>query len=148
MRMNMKKLNNMTLLILLGLVAAISSNMIPYTNFGVALAQEEEEEEGEEEITFVHMSEDERRENGVILSLVEEQVLTETINAPGEVRENSYTSSQTTSRISGQIIDRHVKMGDRVVKGQKLVTILSVEMAEAQGNLRLTQREWQRVQNL
>lgn len=145
MRITMKKIYNIKLVILLGLVTAISSNIVPYTNFSVAFAQEEE---GEKEITFVRMSEDERSENGIILSSVEEQVLTEVIHAPGEVRENSYTSSQITSRISAQVIERHVKLGDRVKAGKRLVTLSSVEMAEAQGNLRLTQREWQRVQNL
>ena len=86
MRMNMKKLNNLALLILLGLIAAISFNKIPYTNFNDALAQEEEEEEGEEEITLVQMSEDERRKNGVMLSIVEEQGLNETKKAHEEVR--------------------------------------------------------------
>ncbi len=147
--MKMNNLNYKALMIFFGLSAVISLNIIPFTNFGVALAQEEDHEEGEEEeITFVTMSEQERQENGVDLTLVSEQVLTETINAPGEVRENSYTSSQIVSRISGQIIERHVIMGDIVSQGQKLVTISSVEMAEAQGNLRLAQREWQRVQNL
>jgi len=39
-------------------------------------------------------------------------------------------------------------MGQQVKKGQKLVTLSSVEMAQAQGELLMADREWRRVQKL
>jgi cobalt-zinc-cadmium efflux system membrane fusion protein len=70
------------------------------------------------------------------------------LRAPGEVRTNRYATAQISSRISGQVIARHVYLGERVSTGEALVTISSVEMAEAQGAVVAAAREWQRVRSL
>jgi len=72
----------------------------------------------------------------------------EEITAPGEVQLNAYTSAQVTSRIAAQIMQRHVRLGDQIKAGVPLVTLSSVEMAEAQGALMLADAEWNRVQKL
>jgi RND family efflux transporter MFP subunit len=53
-----------------------------------------------------------------------------------------------TTRISAQVVQRHAKLGDAVVKGQPLLTLSSVEMSTAQGDLLISGREWQRVKKL
>lgn len=70
------------------------------------------------------------------------------ITAPGEVQLNAYASAQVTPRIAAQIMRRHVHLGDEIKAGVPLVTLSSVEMAEAQGALMLADAEWNRVQKL
>jgi len=104
---------------------------------------EEEHNEG-----GIEMGAEQRQKSGVIIEKVEQQSLTDEVLAPGEVVVNSYQSSQVTPRISAQIVARHARLGDTVTKEQAMVTLSSVEMAEAQGNLLVTSREWQRVKKL
>jgi RND family efflux transporter MFP subunit len=51
-------------------------------------------------------------------------------------------------RIAAQITKRHVKLGQSVEPGQVLVTLSSVEVAQAQGELLVSDREWRRVKKL
>ncbi len=106
----------------------------------------EQEEHSEE--NAVKMTAAERRANGVVTALVARQKLVETIDAPGEVTLNQYATSQVTPRISAQVVARHVRMGDTVRKGQPIITLTSVEMAEAQGELILAENEWKRTSRL
>ncbi|MFK5915702.1 MAG: efflux RND transporter periplasmic adaptor subunit [Woeseiaceae bacterium] len=68
--------------------------------------------------------------------------------APGEVRFNTYKTASITPRISAQLVKRHVVLGEEVQKGQPIITLSSVEMAEAQGNVLVVDREWKRVKKL
>ena len=83
--------------------------------------------------------------------VVEPLALTEVsaiIRAPGEVKLNSYRTIKVSPRINAQVIKRHARLGDEVTKGQDLVTLSSVEMADAQGKLLLADKEWKRVKKL
>ncbi len=91
---------------------------------------------------------EQRLSMGIVISPVSSRQLAMEIVAPGEVRANAYRSSQVTSRISAQIIKRYARMGDPVQSGDKLLTLTSVSMAEAQSQLLITDLEWQRVKNL
>jgi len=70
------------------------------------------------------------------------------VRAPGEIKLNAYRTIKVTPRIDAQVIARHAKLGDKVRQGQGLVTLSSVEMAEAQGQLLLASKEWKRVKKL
>lgn len=85
---------------------------------------------------------------GVRSERLEPRALGETVSAPGEVRLNAYASAQVAPRIVAQVTARHAKLGDYVEAGQPMVTLSSIEMAEAQGNLVVAEREWQRVREL
>jgi len=106
------------------------------------------EEEAEEAQGIPQMTAQQRSEMGIETSLVSSRRLTKEIIAPGEVSVNIYRSSQVTSRIRAQIIKRYARMGDTVKAGQKLLTLTSVDMADAQSQLLVTDREWQRVKKL
>jgi len=106
-------------------------------------AHEEHEEEG-----ALRMSVEERRAKDVETATAERRALSEGVTAPGEVRMNAYRSSQVTPRIAAQIVARHATMSEAVKPGQPLVTLSSVEMAEAQGALIEADREWRRVRRL
>ena len=89
-----------------------------------------------------------RQAMGIVTEKVGQRSLSREISAPGEVTINRYRTSQVTTRISAQIIERHARMGDEVRRGQRLLTLSSVAMAEAQSRLLVTDREWQRVRKL
>ncbi len=104
------------------------------------------EEHGEEGV--VEMDAARREANGIVTAVVERRPLSEEVMAPGEVTINIYRSSQITPRITAQIVSRHARLGDHVKKGQAVVTLSSVEMAEAQGSLLQADVEWKRVRKL
>lgn len=94
------------------------------------------------------MTAEQRQARGIVTSKVGYHRLTEEIIAPAEVTINAYRSSQVATRIRSQIIKRHARMGDMVKSGQKLLTLSSVSMADAQSQLLIADREWQRVKKL
>ena len=61
---------------------------------------------------------------------------------------NAYRTTKVTPRIDAQITRRHARLGQAIAQGQPLVTLSSVEMAEAQGNLLVADREWKRSRKL
>ena len=101
-----------------------------------------------EEASDAELDDAQRRMAGIETMTVARQTLGEAIRAPGEVMLNAYRSSRVTPRIPAQIIKRHARLGDRVRKGQSLVTLSSVEMAEAQGALLEAETELRRVKKL
>lgn len=118
---------------------------------GSVNAQEDEHDdhEGEgEENTAIEMTADQQREAGIIVERVARRAISEIVRVPAEVVINAYASSRVTPRITAQVAKRHVQLGDHVTAGQPLVTLSSVEMAEAQGMLIVADREWQRVKAL
>jgi cobalt-zinc-cadmium efflux system membrane fusion protein len=90
----------------------------------------------------------ERRRQGVLTAVAGPRALASTISAPGEVQIDAYRSSQVTPRITAQVLERRVRLGEAVEAAQPLVTLSSVQMAEAQGALIEADREWQRVKAL
>jgi len=68
--------------------------------------------------------------------------------APGEIKENGYSSYLVSPRVDSVVLRRHAALGDHVKKGQALVTLFSESVAEAQANFKISYEEWQRVQQL
>ena len=85
---------------------------------------------------------------GIVVAPLEKRLVKETIVAPGEVMLNAYATTSITSRILAQVIERHARLGDHVEIGDPLLTLSSVAMAEAQGDLLVAEREWKRVKKL
>ncbi len=123
-------------------------------NSPLALAEEGHDEAGHDENAGDHeesalvLSADERKSAGVIIDTVRPRALSETLRVPAEIVINAYQSTRVTPRIQAQVLARHVQLGDHVEAGQLLVTLSSVAMAEAQGGLIVSDREWQRVYKL
>ena len=84
----------------------------------------------------------------IVVEPLQLRSLSAEISAPGEVKLNTYLTRKVAPRITAQIMQRHVQLGEHVETGQPLVTLSSIEMAEAQGALQVTNREWQRVKLL
>lgn len=103
---------------------------------------------GEDRANVMKMSQQQRRAEGIVTARVAQRALQETVIAPGEVKMNAYRTSQVTPRIVAQVVSRHAKLGETVKVGTKLVTLSSVEMAQAQGALIEADRAWSRVKRL
>lgn len=71
-----------------------------------------------------------------------------TIYAPGEIKADGYNSYVVSPRTESVIISRHTALGEHVEKGQKLVTLFSEAMAQAQADYLIASTEWQRVKKL
>jgi len=109
-------------------------------------AAEEKGQEGHE--NEIALTLDQRQAAGIRVEPLVMYSLAGEISAPGEVKLNAYLTRRVTPRITAQVVQRHARLGDHVEQGQVLVTLSSVEMAEAQGTLQVAEREWQRVRQL
>lgn len=101
-----------------------------------------------EEETALKMTPAERRAQGIETAKVTRRALRDVVTAPGEVHMNAYRSAQVTPRVDAQIVARHARLGESVKRGRPLVTLSSVEVAGAQGDLIESDREWRRVKKL
>ena len=104
--------------------------------------------EGEHDEGVTKLTAEQMKIAGVVVKPLQLQNIQAVIKAPGEVQFNMYKTASITPRISAQLIERHVVLGATVRKGQPIVTLSSVEMAEAQGNVLVVDREWKRVKKL
>ena len=85
---------------------------------------------------------------GIETLVVKKAQLGQAITAPGEAKLNAYKTTKITPRTPAQVVERHVRLGDHVQKNQPLVTLSSIEMAEAQGALIEANSELRRVKKL
>jgi len=113
-----------------------------------AIAEEDEHGHAEEEGDAIELTAGERSAAGITTAAVGFRRLTDQVTMPAEVVVNAYESASVTTRITAQVIERHVRLGDEVSAQQPLVTLSSVDMADAQGALIIADQEWQRVRGL
>jgi len=106
------------------------------------------EEHGHEEEGRVRLSAEQMRTAGIEVAPLRAEPVAAWLTAPGEVQLNAYRTVNIAPRIPAQIVARHARLGDEVKAGQALISLSSVEMAEAQGQLLVASREWQRVKAL
>lgn len=128
------------LVALLGLMLAVQASADPADG-------DEGKETGAKE-DAVDMNAAERQEKGVVTAEVRPRHLIQELHAPGEVILNKNTAADVTPRVPSQVIRRMAHMGDAVNKGQPLVVLSSVQMATAQADLIMADREWHRVRQL
>jgi len=103
---------------------------------------------GHEEEQSVKLTAQQMQVAGIAAEPVYRQPVTEIIRAPGEVLLNEYRTASVTPRVPAQVVSRHARLGDVVNAGQPLLTLSSVDMANAEGELIVAAREWQRVKKL
>ncbi len=96
----------------------------------------------------VSLSVEQMQAAGIVLKTLKLEALPQTVGVPGEVQFDRYRSAQVAPLIDAIVIDRLAKLGDHIDKGTPLVRLASVEVAQAQGDLEVTAREWQRVKKL
>lgn len=85
---------------------------------------------------------------GIEMQAVQATALSEELRASGEVVDNAYGTTLITPRVEALVVRRHAKLGDEVRAGAALVTLSSVEVSDAQAELRIAEQEWRRVSAL
>jgi len=119
-----------------------------HEDHGDSSGHEEHDGHNEHSEGGAELSEIQLKSAGIIVETLSPQKVSRSISAPGEVFFNAYRSKKITPRISAQVIKRHKRLGDFVKTGQILASLSSVEMAQAQGELIVADREWKRVEKL
>ena len=85
---------------------------------------------------------------GIRLAVLQRAQMEEQLRAPGEVVDNAYGTTLITPRVPALVVRRHAKLGDEVRAGAPLATLASVEVSDAQAELRSAEQEWRRVSAL
>lgn len=101
-----------------------------------------------EEEGGVHLTPEQMEMAGVEIEILQPRNVVSVVRAPGEIQLNAYATTVVSLRIAAQVVERQARLGDTIDKGQALVTLSSVEMAKAQGELLVAEREWARVKKL
>jgi len=114
-------------------------------NHGNENKNEISEEEHEEGIT---LSPQKMSIANIQVTSIKPEYQSSTIYAPGEVKANGYKSYVVSPRTESVIINRHATLGEHVEKGQKLVTLFSEAVAQAQADYLIASTEWQRIKKL
>ena len=115
---------------------------------GEADHEEGEEEHAEEGSSLVKMDEAALKAAGIQLQTLQPSLLSEELRAPGEVVDSAYGTTLITPRVEALVVRRHAKLGDEVRAGTPLATLASVEVSDAQADLRIAEQEWRRVSAL
>jgi len=111
-------------------------------------AHDDEHAEGEEGPAAIRMDDAALKAAGIRVAVLDANALSEALRAPGEVLDNAYGTTLITPRVDAIVVRRHAKLGDEVEAGAPLVTLSSVEVAQAQGALQIAEQDWKRVQSL
>lgn len=85
---------------------------------------------------------------GVRIEVLAPVVLGDSITVPAEIKSNAYNSSIVTPRMAAIVVKRHKRLSETVETGDPLVTLFSRDVADAEGDLLVADREWRRVRRL
>jgi len=109
----------------------------------------------QEQAGEVRLTTEQIKQIGLKVETLKPQSGTEVIRAPGTVAFNAYHLADVTSLVDGVIHARHVHLGDRVKEGQKLVTLISTALAQAEAGFlraeaehRKSKQDWDRLKGL
>ena len=142
----MNRIGSWLLMVLLGAVLPLSLQASE-DEYADPEAQEAEHDNADKE-GRVRLTSEQREMAGVVVETLRPRDIVNEFRAPGEIQLNGYATSRVTPRIAAQVIERQARLGDSVEKGDALVMLSSVEMAQAQGDLLVAEHEWQRVSKL
>ncbi|KZN60559.1 hypothetical protein N473_24035 [Pseudoalteromonas luteoviolacea CPMOR-1] len=106
------------------------------------------EENHQHDTEYAVLDETQRRIVGIEVAEIKKTRYQQSHYAPAEVKANGYTSYIVSPRTDSVVVSRYVTLGEKVSKGQKLVTLFSQEVASAQAEYRLARSEWQRIAQL
>lgn len=118
----------------------------PTSKTPTTTANQQKDDHGDEGL--IEISPEGQQAAGIKTEVLQAKSLPIYISAPGEAIPNKDLTALVTPRIQAQVVRRLVKIGDHVKQGQPLVRLSSVDMAKAQADLLLTQKEWVRVKQL
>ena len=117
--------------------------------------REESAPEDDHEHQELEISADKQKEWGITLGTVSEQDVSSVLVLPGVLTMNQNRTAHISSYVQGKVVSPAADLGDRIGKGQALVTINSPEFAQAQAdflraraNYLLGQKEYERAKML
>jgi len=87
---------------------------------------------GHEEGGVVKLTPAQIKQAGIMTEILQLRPAMQAITAPGTVAFNAYALADITTLVDAMVYARHVRLGDHVKKGQKLVTLNSTSLAQAQ----------------
>lgn len=82
---------------------------------------------------------------GIRIEAVQASQVSGSIRVPGEVLDSAYGTTLITPRVESLVVRRHAKLGDEVRASAPLVTLASVQVSDAQADLRVAEQEYRRV---
>ena len=97
-------------------------------------AGHEEKHDGHEEDGAIKLTAEKIRQAGIKVEVIYSRPQSTVINAPGNVTFNEYKLAEITTLVDSVIHARHVRLGDDVKKGQKLVTLSSSALAQSEAD--------------
>ncbi|MBL4760113.1 MAG: efflux RND transporter periplasmic adaptor subunit [Mariprofundaceae bacterium] len=100
----------------------------------------------EEEGGIIKLSPAQIKQAGIITKTLQTRAELQAINAPGTVAFNGYALADITTLVDGVVHKRYVRLGDQVKKGQKLATLNSTALAQAEASYLRAQAEHHRSQ--
>jgi len=114
-------------------------------------AHDDHEEEG----GAIKLTPAQIKQAGIESEVIKHRPELQTINAPGSVDFDAYKLADITTLVDGAIHARHVRLGDEVKKGQKLVALTSSALAQSEADYlraeaehRKTKLDLQRIEAL
>ena len=113
------------------------------------------DEHGEEEGAPIKLSPAQIKQAGIQTLTLKSQPIKQSIQAPGTVSFNAYKLADITAQVDGVVEKRFVRLGDSVKRGQRLLTLNSSALAQAQadylraeGMYRTAKLDMQRLEGL
>ncbi|SFB98295.1 efflux RND transporter periplasmic adaptor subunit [Pseudoalteromonas denitrificans] len=105
-------------------------------------------EDHKEEASGTRFSSEQMQISNIEVTAISPTKVNFTLYAPGELKANGYTSYSVSPRVDSIVVKRHAILGQHIQKGSPLVTLFSVDVANAQAQYRLSLAEWSRVKKL
>ncbi len=103
----------------------------------------------------LRISSDVQKEWGIVSRIVAKEKVSRVLTLPGVLTLNQNKTAHISSFVSGKVVSILADLGDRVKKGQPLLTLNSPEFAqaqasflEAQAKLNLSRKEYERAKTL
>jgi len=88
--------------------------------------------EDHEEGGLIKLSPAQIKQAGITTTIIYPQAKKQVVSAPGVVAFNGYALADVTTLVDAVVHARHVRLGDEVSKGQRLVTVNSTALATAE----------------
>jgi len=101
---------------------------------------------GHEEGGVIKLSPAQIKQAGIVSKQLQIRTELQVINAPGTVAFNGYALADITTLVDGVVHKRYVRLGDQVKKGEKLLTLNSTALAQAEASYLRAQAEYHRSQ--
>lgn len=100
----------------------------------------------EEEARLIKLTPAQITQAGIVTQILQTRAALQAINAPGTVAFNGYALADITTLVDGVVHARYVRLGNQVKKGQRLASLNSTALAQAEANYLKAQAEHHRSQ--